>query len=304
MKKLVISIIFIILDQILHAQIIANSKNVDNTKSIVSENLVKKLTNCKDSGSYFAFSEKGDSLLEKNIDKYVYPASLVKIMTLYLTFEAIKKGKITFDQEIVCDERCYDILKVNKYNRLNIKIGDKVTVKEAILAVIVKSYNECAYLLAKAVSGSEWKFVREMNYKARELGMNDSAYRNSSGLHDEGQYTTVYDLSKLARSIKKDFDEYYYLFSSKEFTYKSVKHKSHNNFLLEYKGAEGMKTGFTSIAGFNLVSAAKRDGNRVFLSLVSCPTSKSRFDLTKELLDISFDNYKLLIDQESIETLK
>ncbi len=113
---------------------------------------------------------------------------------------------------------------LNKINTLKLKQGDKITVKQAIGAVIVKSFNEAAVTLAEGVAGDEWEFARKMNEKARELKMLNTSFRNASGLHEEGQYTTSYDLARLVKAIKQDFPEYYKLFSLKEFTYKNKKY--------------------------------------------------------------------------------
>lgn len=244
---------------------------------------------CNDEYSSLVIYEKtGEILFEKRSDKVSYPASLVKMMTLYLTFEALEKQHLALDQVLRISSRGEEIAKVNNGNSLHLKEGAKITVKEAILAVIVKSFNEAAVTLAEAVSGSEWEFVRKMNAKAAKLGMNYSSFRNASGLHEEGQYTTSYDLARLAVALKRDFPEYYKFFAQKKFQFDGQKYESHNHVLLEYKGAEGMKTGFTKASGFNLVSAAKKKDARIISVVLGCSTSKSRDKMTKQLLDICF----------------
>jgi D-alanyl-D-alanine carboxypeptidase len=213
-------------------------------------------------------------------------------MTLYLTFEAIENNKLNAAQELQISARGEEISKVNKSNSLHLKEGDKITVRQAIDAVIVKSFNEAAVVLAEAVAGDEWNFARLMNQKAAELGMINTSFHNSSGLHEEGQYTTAYDLARLAKAIKKDFPKYYYLFALKKFDYEGAKYKTHNHVLVDYKGAEGMKTGFTKASGFNLISAAKKDGERIISILLGCATFQSRDALTKNLLDKSFAKLK------------
>jgi D-alanyl-D-alanine carboxypeptidase len=156
--------------------------------------------------------------------------------------------------------------------------------------VIVKSFNEAAVTLAEEVGGNEWNFVRLMNKKASELGMINTSFRNASGLHAEGQYTTSYDLARLAIAIKHDFPQYYRLFTLKEFKYRDTKYKTHNHVLIDYKGAEGMKTGFTNASGFNLITSAKRQDRRIISILLGCATQQRRDKLTKELLNESFEN--------------
>lgn len=253
---------------------------------------------CGENFSSLVLEDNGDILFETRSENIVYPASLVKVMTIYLVFEALKKGELSPNQILKVSARGQEISNVNKYTTLHLKEGDEITVKEAIRATIVKSFNGAAVTLSEAVAGNEWRFVRKMNEKAEELGMIRTSFRNSTGLHGEGQYTTTYDLARLVMAIRKDFPKYYHLFGLKEFTYKKVTYKTHNHILLEYEGAEGMKTGFTSMAGSNLIGIAKRKEKRVISVLLSCVNHKNRDQLTKELFDKAFvtlgkDNDKL-----------
>ncbi len=248
---------------------------------------------CSDVYSSLVFVENNqDILTETRSDQLIYPASLVKLMTLYLTFEALEKKQLYPYQELTFSGRGEEISKVNKINTLKIVEGDTITVREAIRAVIVKSMNEAAVILAEAVSGSEWAFARKMNQKAKKLGMINSSFRNSSGLHEEGQYTTVYDLARLAKAIKRDFPDYYHLFSLKEFSFNGRKFYTHNHVLNEYNGAEGLKTGFTNASGFNLIAAARKGGKRVISILAACSSYQDRDEYTKVLLDRAFENLK------------
>jgi D-alanyl-D-alanine carboxypeptidase len=252
-----------------------------------------QIEGCSKIYSSLVFDEKtGEILFEKRSDNSAYPASLVKMMTLYLAFESIEKGKLKFDQVLRVSQRGEEIAKVNKVNTLRLKEGDKITVREAIRAVIVKSFNEAAVTLAEAVAGDEWEFVRKMNEKAEKLGMYNTSFRNASGLHEEGQYTNGYDLARLALAIKRDFPGYYHLFALKDFTYNGVKWETHNHVLVDYKGAEGLKTGFTNASGFNLISAATKDGRRVMSVLLGCATSVERDKFTAQLLDNAFERIK------------
>lgn len=245
---------------------------------------------CSTNYSYIVFDEKTDNILfEKKADQILYPASLVKVMTLYLTFEALEKGEIKEDEMLVFSLYGEEVSEVNKVNSFHAKEGEKLMVKDAIHAVIVKSFNEAAVVLAEAVAGDEWHFVRKMNAKAKELGMINTSFRNASGLHEEGQYTTAYDLARLANAITKDFPKYYHLFALKHFSYRGTKYDSHNHVLMEYKGAEGMKTGFTKASGFNLISSAGKKDERVISVLMGCASFKKRDSLMKNLLDDAFE---------------
>ncbi|MBL6665024.1 MAG: D-alanyl-D-alanine carboxypeptidase [Rickettsiales bacterium] len=258
---------------------------------------------CSDQYSALIVHEKNNEVLySKRADQIIYPASLVKLMTLYLTFEAIELKQISPDDTIEASKRAQEVSEVNKINTLHLVAADTITVRQAIRALIVKSFNEAAVMLAEKISGNEWNFVRKMNQKAAELGMINSSFKNSSGLHEPGQYTTAYDLARLARSIKKDFPEYYHLFSLKEFTYNDITYPTHNHVLVDYQGAEGMKTGFTRASGFNLVTSAKKGNERVISILTSCASYEMRDQFMVQLLDHSFTRIKE--DKENFSKLK
>jgi len=244
---------------------------------------------CSNIGSLLVVDEESNKILfETNSQKIIYPASLVKMMTAYLTFEALENIQLTLEQEIIFSARAQEISEINKINTLRINDGNKISVEKAIQALIVKSYNESAIVLAEAVADNEWDFVKKMNKKALELGMINTSFRNASGLHEEGQYTTASDLARLALRLKKDFPQFYYFFSLKEFSYKNKIIKSHNRILNEYDGAEGMKTGYTNASGYNLVSSATNKKNRIFSVVTGCSSSRYRDNLSKFLLDLSF----------------
>lgn len=244
---------------------------------------------CSDNYSYLVFDVESHKILsEKRAEKILYPASLTKVMTLYLTLEALEKGKLRLDQTLKFSAHGEEISSVNKVNTLRVKEGDKITVRQAIESVIIKSYNEAAVVLAEAVAGDEWRFVRLMNKKARDLGMLNTSFRNSTGLHEDGQYTTSYDLARLVIAIKRKFPKYYHLFAQKKFKYRGEEHKTHNKIILKYRGAEGMKTGFTNAAGYNLISIARRDGDRISSIVMSCANAEKRYLLTRYLLDKGF----------------
>lgn len=227
-------------------------------------------------------------LFEEGADNIVYPASLTKLMTIYLTFEAIKQKELAIDQILVASDRVEASSNINKIVSLNMKAGDKILVKNAIQGVLVKSYNELAVLLAEKIAGSEWQFARKMNMKAKELGMDFTNFRNASGLDNEGQYTTSEDLAKLVLALKKDFPEYVSFFALKKFTYNKQTYKTNNEILLHYLGADGMKTGFTNRAGYNLITSVSRNGNKVVAIVTGCESLNKRLGLTKELLDNAF----------------
>jgi len=257
------------------------------------------INSCGEKNAYIVFDYESKNIItENNSEKIIYPASLVKLMTAYLTFEAIEKKQINFDQEIEVSEKSEEISKINKVNTLNLKAGDLITVKNALEALIVKSFNEASVSLSEIIAEDERSFVRLMNKKALELGMINTSFANSSGLHEEGQYTTVRDLARLVMAIKKDYPQYNYFFSLKKFNYKGIKHKSHNHVLNSYKWANGMKTGYTRMAGYNLISSASKNKKSIISILVGCESLKKRDQLSIYFLDSSF---KKLNDKDFLE---
>jgi D-alanyl-D-alanine carboxypeptidase len=247
------------------------------------------LSTCSKDGALISIEEESHKILfENNSQKLIYPASLVKMMTAYLTFEAIQKNQLTLHKELIFSDRAQEIARINKVNTLGIHSGDKISVEKALQGLIIKSYNESAIVLAESIANDEWNFVRQMNKKALELGMINTSFRNASGLHEEGQYTTASDLARLAIHLKKDFPQFYYFFAMKEFVYNNKIIKTHNRVLNEYEGAEGMKTGYTNASGYNLVSSAKNNNKRIFSVVTGCPSSRKRDNLSKFLLDLSF----------------
>jgi D-alanyl-D-alanine carboxypeptidase (penicillin-binding protein 5/6) len=257
----------------------------------ISLSIAQIISPCSQHGSLMVVQEDNNQIfLETNPNKIIYPASLVKLMTAYLTFEAIKNQKFSEDDDIFFSLRAQEVSNFNKNNTLKVSYGDRISVLTALKGLIVKSYNETAVALAEKIAGDEWQFVRLMNKKALELGMINTAFKNASGWHDEGQYSTASDLLKLAIHLKKDFPQFFYLFALKDFNYKKISTKSHNRFLHSYDGAEGLKTGFTSQAGYNLVASASKNNVRFFSVVTACKTSNQRDELTKFILDLSFLN--------------
>jgi len=221
-------------------------------------------------------------------------------MTVYLVFEAIEKRQIKLDDILAFSARGEEISKVNKITTLNIKEGDYISVEDAIKGTIIKSLNEAAIVLAEAVAGDEWSFVRLMNKKAQELGMINTSFYNATGLHEQGQYTTSYDLARLVNALRKNFPQFYHYFSEKTFSFNDKSFRTHNNVLLEYEGAEGLKTGFTKASGFNLISIAKKNDRRLISILANCSTVEGRDQQTKDI----FDRFFIDINLSNISPLK
>ena len=226
----------------------------------------------------------GEVISSSNADEKRYPASLTKLMTLYITFSALEKGDITFD----------DKLKVSRHaanrepSRIGVKPGETISVKEAVLALIVKSANDCASVLAENLGGSEEEFAELMTQTAKDLGMKTTTFKNASGLPNREQKTTARDMAILASAIYHHFPEYYDLFSTPKFKYKELTFYNHNHLLKHFKGADGMKTGYTSAAGYNIVTSAERNGRRVIAVTMGHNSIKDRDLKVAELMNYGF----------------
>lgn len=214
----------------------------------------------------------GKVLSSNNADELRYPASLTKLMTLYITFGELESGRL----------KMTDKLKVSRTaanrspSRLGLKPGSYITVHDAIMALIVKSANDCATVLAEGIGYSEENFANTMTKVARELGMKNTTFKNASGLPNRAQKTTARDMAILGAAVYHHYPQYYKLFSTKSFTWQGRKMYTHNHLLKTFKGADGMKTGFTNAAGYNIVTSAEQNGNRVIAVTMGHNTLKQR----------------------------
>ncbi|WP_246741415.1 D-alanyl-D-alanine carboxypeptidase [Mesorhizobium loti] len=197
-----------------------------------------------------------------------YPASLTKMMTLYLTFEALAKGKISRNSPVVFSAHA----SAEAPTKLGVKPGGSVTVDTAILSIVTKSANDSATALGEMLGGNETTFARMMTAKARALGMNGTVFRNANGLPDPGQFTTARDMATLGIALREHFPQYYGYFSQRSFLYGRQRINGHNRLLGRIKGVDGIKTGYTRASGFNLVSSVN-DGNRRLVAVVMGGTS-------------------------------
>lgn len=229
-------------------------------------------------------SETGAVLFDRYADSTRYPASLTKMMTLYLLFEELDAGRLTTESKLKVSA-----LAANQApSKLGLAAGDTIDVDTAIKALVVKSANDVAVVIAEAVSGSEWKFAKAMTEKARQLGMKRTTFRNASGLPNSLQVTTARDLAVLTRRVISDFPQYYPYFSATTFEHGERTHLTHNALVRTYSGAEGMKTGYTRISGFNLVTTASRDGRRLVGVVLGGRSVRTRDAHMRELLDNAF----------------
>ena len=217
-------------------------------------------------------AETGEVLHQVNAGTRNHPASLAKMMTLYMIFEALDEGKLAIDQRIPVSWRAAR----QAPSRLGLEKGDSISVYDAISALVTKSANDAAAAVAEAMGGSERRFARMMTKKARELGMSKTNFRNASGLPNWRQLSTARDLATLARALLTDFPGYYHHFSTKKFTFNGRTHKNHNRLLGRYDGTDGIKTGYIRASGFNIVASVERDGRRLIGVVMGARSPRSR----------------------------
>jgi len=226
----------------------------------------------------------GKVLHEDNADAQKYPASLTKMMTLYMIFEALDANRVTLGTT----------WKVSKHaesmspTKLGLDAGETISVRDVILGLITKSANDAAAVAAEGLGGTEDRFGELMTQRARRLGMSNTTFQNASGLPDPGQVTTARDMARLSRALVRDFPHYYSYFSTPEFTYAGRRHANHNRLMNWYEGADGIKTGFIRASGFNLSASAVRENRRIIGVVMGGPSPVARDQYMGKLLDIGF----------------
>lgn len=234
--------------------------------------------------SFVIDADSGKVIHSDRADVRNYPASLTKMMTLYVLFESLDRGNVTMATKLPVSARAAK----QAPSRLGVAPGETITVENAILALVTKSANDVACVVAESLGGSEPQFAAMMTAKARALGMTQTVFRNASGLPISGQVTSARDMATLARALIKRYPHFYHYFSTREFTYGETKVVTHNRLLLSYEGADGLKTGYIGASGFNLVTSAKRDGRRLVGVVLGGRTSRWRDQHMADLLDASF----------------
>lgn len=238
----------------------------------------------------------GEVLRESYADKKLYPASLTKMMTLYMTFEAIRDGRLTLDGRISVSRNA----AAEPASKLGLRTGQKISVRDAIRACAVKSANDVATALGEAIGGTEQEFARMMTRRARELGMSSTTFKNANGLTDRGQRSTARDMALLGRRLMSDFPELSEVFSRKRFTYKGRNMRATNKLLSKYPGADGIKTGYTNASGYNLTATAEKNGDRIIAVVFGGRSSARRDSHVVRLLDDGFAKLARLQEKRSI----
>lgn len=243
----------------------------------------------------------GKVLYAEDIDNQWHPASVTKVMTAYLVFEAIKSGDLKLTDKIICSEKAHK----QQPSKIGLPIGAELSVETGLKALIIKSANDVAVMLAEAVSGSEEAFVRKMNVTAKRLGMTRTNFVNPNGLPADEQVTTARDLAKLTRAVVDEYPQYADLWKTPVMRLGKIRLGSHNRLLKTFEGADGMKTGFICDSGFNVVASATRDGRRLMAVVLGLPTARDRNMRAAKLLEYGFLTYewKTLFDAPTLEKM-
>lgn len=229
----------------------------------------------------------GTVLAQINPDLQRYPASLTKLMTLYMAFRALQAGQLSLDQSVPVSVRA----STREPSKLGLVPGSYITVEQAILALVTKSANDAACALGELIGGgSEDRFAQMMTAQARALGMTSTTFQNASGLPDPEQVTTARDLATLGRRLISDFPEHYHYFSTPVFYFRGREIPNHNPMLRFYPGTEGMKTGYTAQAGLNLVTSAMRDNVRLVGVVLGAGSNAERTNTMANLMDQGFQD--------------
>jgi D-alanyl-D-alanine carboxypeptidase len=229
-------------------------------------------------------AESGEVLHSVNADTRNFPASLTKMMTLYMLFEALDQGTVKMHQKMVVSRRA----TAARPSKLGLRRGETITVEQAIGALVTKSANDIAIVVAEELAGSVKAFAVAMTRRARALGMKRTTFRNPHGLPNRSHLSTARDMALLSRVLIKNFPHHYDSFAAKDFRFRGKTYRNHNKLLGRYTGADGIKTGYTHAAGYNLAASAERGGNRLVAIVFGGRTAKFRDRHVKKLLDKGF----------------
>ena len=238
----------------------------------------------KAEAAYVIDQTTGTVLLAKNADQPLPPASMSKLMTLYMAFEAIKSGKLSLDQQLPVSREAAR----QPPSKIGLRRGSTISVRDAIQACATKSANDAAVVLAEAIGGSVKNFAAMATARARSLGMASTTFKNPHGLTKRGQLSTARDMGLLGRRLFLDFPKHYHVFERKVFRHGGRKYRATNKLLGKYRGADGIKTGYTNASGFNLVASAQQDGKRIVGVVFGGRSSASRNRHMRKLLDEGF----------------
>ena len=251
--------------------------------------------------------DTGSYIYTKNHDKKMAPASMSKLMTLYIVFDKIKNGSLSLEDTFTVSENAWRKGgAASGSSTMFLKIGEEVSVENLLKGIIIQSGNDACITVAENIAGSEEDFAELMNETAEKLGLINSSFANSTGWPHPDQQMSAEDLAKLSYLLIKDFNEYYHLFSQKEFTHNGIKQGNRNPLLYSMPYADGLKTGHTDEAGFCLTASAIKDGRRLIGVMAGMNSNKERSEEAEKLLNFGFrefSNYKLLNKGDTLATI-
>ncbi len=226
-------------------------------------------------------------LLDKEANSRINPASMSKLMTLYILFEELSEGSISMESEFLVSKKAWK----KGGSKMFVEVGSSVKIKDLLRGIIVQSGNDACIVIAEGISGSEEAFVDLMNIKAKKLGLMNSNFKNSTGWPDDEHYMTSYDLALLSKKIITDFPTFFNMFKEREFTFNNIKQGNRNPLLYSYKFSDGLKTGYTEDSGFSLAATAEKSGRRLIAVLSGMESVKERNDETIKLFEWGFREY-------------
>jgi serine-type D-Ala-D-Ala carboxypeptidase (penicillin-binding protein 5/6) len=244
--------------------------------------------------------DTGAVLLDKNADELMPPSSMSKLMTAYLVFDRIDDGRLNLDDKLTVSEKAWR----KGGSKMFVEVGNEVRIEDLVRGVIIQSGNDACIVLAEGLAGSEEAFAELMTQKAREMGMEKSTFRNSTGWPDPEHLVTARELAILARHIIVDHPKHYHYYSEKEFTWNGIRQGNRNPLLYRNIGADGLKTGHTEDAGYGLTGSAVQNGRRLILVVNGLPSMQARADESDRLLSWGFrefDNYTLFQAGDTVD---
>ena len=230
----------------------------------------------------------GAVLMSKDPDRRIPPASLSKLMTVYMVFEALHEGRLKLDDEFVVSEKAWR----TGGSKMFVKVNTRIAIKDLLHGIIVQSGNDACVVVAEGMAGTEESFARKMTEKARELGLKNSTFANATGLPAENHLMSVGDLAKLATIIIERFPEYYEIYSERTFTWEGIEQRNRNPLLRTDMGADGMKTGYTEEAGYCIVGSAKQNDRRLVLVVAGLPSAQARAIESERILKWGFREFE------------
>ncbi|MEO1251156.1 MAG: D-alanyl-D-alanine carboxypeptidase family protein [Pseudomonadota bacterium] len=234
--------------------------------------------------AFVVHADSGDVLFDRYSTARRYPASLTKMMTLYLLFEALEAGELSLDSKMKVSRTAAG----QPPSKLGVAAGSTIDVDTAIQALVIKSANDVAVVVAEQLAGSEWRFAQKMSAKARALGMRSTTFRNASGLPNRRQVTNARDMAVLGQRVLQDFPQFFHYFSAQSFTYNGRTYATHNRLMKSFDGVNGIKTGYTRASGFNLVTSAEKDGQRLIGVVLGGRKSWSRDRHMRDIIETAF----------------